>query len=159
MGLIIGTLSMSIFGTAFNAVYLLPKFSELFHLPLENIIQMGADIHSAITGVGSFVFLCVAPLNIVKGAMVSLLTMLLYKHVAAPLFKIKEPEASDKKPEAFNNKYLFHYVISLIIPLVGFILGAIMLSKEDPEQRNCGKVCSILSILSVFVCLIVVYFI
>ena len=40
--------------------------------------------------VGTFVFFCVAPLNILKGAVVSVLTMLLYKHVAAPLFNIKK---------------------------------------------------------------------
>ena len=89
IGLIIGTLCMSILGTAFNAWYLLPKFSELFHMPLESIIEMGAGIHPSISGVGSFVFLCVAPLNLVKGAMVSVLTMLLYKRVAQPLFQLK----------------------------------------------------------------------
>ena len=90
IGLILGTLTMTVLGTAFNAVYLLPKFSELFHMPLDSIIAMGSDIHPAISGVSSFVFWCVAPLNLVKGAMVSLLTMLLYKHVAAPLFQIKK---------------------------------------------------------------------
>lgn len=89
VGLIIGTLCMSILGTAFNAWYLLPKFSELFHMPLDSIISMGAAIHPSISGVGSFVFLCVAPLNVVKGAVVSLLTMLLYKRVAQPLFQLK----------------------------------------------------------------------
>jgi len=38
--------------------------------------------------VTTFVMLCVAPLNLVKGAMVSVLTMLLYKRVARPLFGI-----------------------------------------------------------------------
>ena len=90
IGLVIGTLCMTVFGTAFNAVYLLPKFSELFHMPLDKIIAMGADIHAGISSVSSFVFWCVAPLNLVKGAVVSLLTMLLYKHVAAPLFQIKK---------------------------------------------------------------------
>lgn len=90
IGLVVGTLTMSILGSAFNAVYLLPKFAELFHMPLDSIISMGSDIHPAISGVSSFVFLCVAPLNLIKGAVVSLLTMLLYKHVAAPLFQIKK---------------------------------------------------------------------
>ena len=86
IGLILGTLSMSVLGSAFNAVYLLPKFSQLFGLPLDAIIGMGAKIHSSIHSVSTFVLLCVAPLNVVKGAMVSVLTMLLYKRVARPLF-------------------------------------------------------------------------
>jgi len=88
IGLILGTVSMSVLGSAFNAVYLLPKFSQLFGLPLDAIIAMGAKIHGSIHSVPTFVLLCVAPLNVVKGAMVSVLTMLLYKRVARPLFGI-----------------------------------------------------------------------
>lgn len=88
IGLILGTLSMSIFGSAFNAIYLLPKFAELYGMPLDTIIAMGAEIRSGIHNVSSFVMLCVAPLNLVKGAMVSVLTLLLYKRVARPLFGI-----------------------------------------------------------------------
>lgn len=89
VGLIIGTVSMTILGTAFNAVYLLPKFAQLYHMPLDVIIGMGTKIHAGVSGVGTFVFLCVAPLNLVKGTIVSALTMLLYKRVAAPLFQVK----------------------------------------------------------------------
>ena len=88
IGLILGTVSMSILGSAFNAIYLLPKFSELYGLPLDAIIAMGAEINGSIHNVTTFVMLCVAPLNVVKGAMVSVLTMLLYKRVARPLFGI-----------------------------------------------------------------------
>jgi riboflavin transporter FmnP len=90
VGLILGTLSMSVLGSAFNAVYLLPKFSQLFGLPLETIIGMGTAIRSGVSSVTTFVMLCVAPLNIVKGVMVSILTMLLYKKVARPLFGIRK---------------------------------------------------------------------
>ena len=90
VGLAVGTVCMAVFGSAFNAVYLLPKFSELFHMPLDKIIAMGTDIFPGVNNVGTFVFFCVAPLNVVKGVVVSLLTMLLYKHVAAPLFNIKK---------------------------------------------------------------------
>ena len=86
IGLILGTLSMAVLGSAFNAVYLLPKFSELFNLPLDSIIAMGAQINGSIHNVTTFVMICVAPLNLIKGTAVSVLTMLLYKRVARPLF-------------------------------------------------------------------------
>ena len=88
IGLILVTLSMTVLGTAFNALYLLPKFSQLFNLPLDAIIAMGAKINGSIHNVTTFVILCVAPLNLVKGISVSVLTMLLYKRVARPLFGI-----------------------------------------------------------------------
>ena len=89
VGLVVGTLSMAIFGSAFNAIYLIPEFSRLFGLPLEAIIGMGAEIHPSIDSINRLALLCVAPLNIVKGTAVSVLTMLLYKHVARPLFREK----------------------------------------------------------------------
>ena len=88
IGLILGTVCMSVFGTAFNAVYLLPKFAQLYGMPLEAILAMGTQIHPGVHSVTTFVVLCVAPLNIVKGAVVSFLTLLLYKRVARPLFGI-----------------------------------------------------------------------
>ena len=90
VGLTVGTVSMAILGSAFNAVYLLPKFSELFHMSLDSIIAMGTSIFPGVNSISTFVFFCVAPLNVVKGALVSVLTMLLYKHVATPLFNIRK---------------------------------------------------------------------
>ena len=89
IGLALGTVSMTILGSAFNAVYLLPKFSELYGIPLDAIIAMGTAIRGGVKGVSTFVMLCVAPLNLVKGTVVSVLTMLLYKRVARPLFGIR----------------------------------------------------------------------
>jgi len=86
VGMIVGTCTLTVFGSAFNAVYLLPKFSELFGLPLETIISMGSKIHASIHDITTFVLLCVAPLNLVKGVTVSVLTLLLYKRVENVLF-------------------------------------------------------------------------
>lgn len=85
-GLCLGTLVMTVFGSAFNAVYLLPKFAELYGTSLDAIIGMGNAVNGSIHSVTTFVLLAVAPLNLIKGAAVSLLTILLYKHVARPLF-------------------------------------------------------------------------
>ena len=86
VGSIVGTLVLTLIGSLFNAVYLLPKFSQLYGIPMDAIIAMGAAINSGITNVYSFVMLAVAPLNLIKGTMISTLTMLLYKKVARPLF-------------------------------------------------------------------------
>lgn len=88
-GLIVGTVCMTVFAGAFNAFYLLPKFAELYGLPLEQIIAMGAKLRGGVRDVTTFVMLCVVPLNLTKGVVVSLLTMLLYKRVAKPLFGIR----------------------------------------------------------------------
>ena len=90
IGLAIGTLVMTVFGSAFNAVYLLPKFAQLYGIPLDTIIAMGTAIRGGVSNVSTFVLLCVAPLNLLKGAVVSVLTMLLYKRVARSLFGLHQ---------------------------------------------------------------------
>ncbi len=86
VGLAVGTACLAIFGTAFNALYLIPKFAELYGMPLEAILSMGTAINANVTDLFTFVLICVAPLNLLKGTVVSVLTLLLYKRVARPLF-------------------------------------------------------------------------
>lgn len=81
-----GTLIITVFGTAFNALYLLPAFSRLYGMPLEAIIAMGTEINGNVTGIVSFVCICVAPMNLLKGFAVSLITMLVYKPLS-PILK------------------------------------------------------------------------
>ncbi len=80
---VLGTLCMTVFGAVFNAVYLLPAFSALFGMPMEAIIEMGSKINGAITDVTTFVILAVAPLNLLKGGAVSLITVLVYKRLSS----------------------------------------------------------------------------
>lgn len=82
IGLLTGTIVITVFGTLFNAVYLLPAFSKLYGMPLDAIIGMGTAIHPSINSVMSFVVLCVAPLNLLKGVVISVLTLLLYKRLS-----------------------------------------------------------------------------
>lgn len=86
VGCITGTLILTIFGTAFNAVYLLPKFAELYGMPIEVLIGMGTEINSKITNITSFVCYAVAPLNIIKGTLDSVVTVLIYKKIS-PIIK------------------------------------------------------------------------
>lgn len=83
-----GTLILTVFGTAFNAVYLLPAFSRLYSLPLDTLIGMGGAVNPLVSegSIVSFVIACVAPLNLIKGASVSIVTLLIYKPLS-PVIK------------------------------------------------------------------------
>ena len=81
IGMVTGTVVMSVFGSLFNAVYLLPAFATLYGVPLEQLVAMGTAVNGMINSVSTLVLFAVVPFNIVKGAIVSLLTTLLYKRV------------------------------------------------------------------------------
>ena len=83
---IVGTICMAVFGTAFNAIYLIPAFSKLYQIPLDAIIAMGTAINASITDIITFVIICVGPLNIIKGTVVSVITILVYKPLS-PIIK------------------------------------------------------------------------
>ena len=87
IGMIAGTLCMTVFGSAFNAWYLLPKYSEMYSWPLDQIIAAGTKLNSNIKDIGSFVFFAVVPFNLIKGAVDSALTFLLYKRISPLLHK------------------------------------------------------------------------
>ena len=98
VGLVVGTLVMTVFGSAFNAVYLLPKFSALFGMPLDAIVGMGTKVNSAIDSVSTLVLFAVAPFNLLKGVVVSLLTMLLYKRIS-PLLHLGDDKKKERKAQ------------------------------------------------------------
>ena len=77
---------MILFGTIFNAVYLLPTFADLYGMPLDAIVAMGTEINGSINSVTTLVIFAVAPLNLLKGASVSVITMLVYKQLS-PILK------------------------------------------------------------------------
>jgi riboflavin transporter FmnP len=89
IGCVAGTLVMSVFGTLFNAVYLLPTFAVMYGMPLDALIAMGTAINGNITGVYTFVAFCVAPLNLIKGTIVSILTFALYKPLSPILHDVR----------------------------------------------------------------------
>lgn len=98
IGCAAGTLVMTVVGTAFNAIYLLPKFAQLYGMPLDAIIGMGTSINSSITGVSTFVMLAVAPLNLLKGTAVSVMTLLIYKKLS-PILKTSAPMSAKRNEE------------------------------------------------------------
>jgi len=87
IGMSAGTAVMTVFGSLFNAVYLLPKFATIFGMPLEAIIGMGTQVNSAINSVSTLVLFAVVPFNLLKGVVVSVATFFLYKRLEPIFFR------------------------------------------------------------------------
>ena len=87
VGMAAGTLAMTVFGSLFNAVYLLPKFAELYGIPMETIVSMGTAVNASITDAATLVLFAVVPFNLLKGVVVSALTFVLYKRISPILHK------------------------------------------------------------------------
>ncbi|HBA62707.1 MAG TPA: ECF transporter S component [Lachnospiraceae bacterium] len=87
IGMAAGTVCMTLAGCVINAYILLPLYSRVLSIPLDALVAMGTEINSSITGIGSFVILAVAPFNLVKGILVSVIVFLIYKKIS-PILKI-----------------------------------------------------------------------
>ena len=86
IGLAAGTVTMSVVAVFINALVLLPAYAKAFGMPIDAFVEMGSAINPAINSLWTFVVLAVAPFNLIKGVLVSVITVLLYKHIS-PILK------------------------------------------------------------------------
>ena len=85
MGFILGTISMIIVGCLSNYYMLLPFYATV--MPMEAIINAGQIINPNIKDLASFVLWMIAPFNLVKAALISAITLPLYKKMEVILKK------------------------------------------------------------------------
>lgn len=85
IGMALGTVLMSAAAWIVNAFVLLPLYAGAFHMPMSALIAMGTKVNPSVVSISTFVLLIVVPFNLFKGAVVSLLTLLLYKRVSPVL--------------------------------------------------------------------------
>ena len=80
LGMAVGTVIMVAAGVFLNAYVMLPFYSSF--MPLESILEAGAAINPAISNVWTFCLIAVAPFNLIKGVVVSLVTAVIYKKIS-----------------------------------------------------------------------------
>ena len=88
IGMITGTLLMTVIGCVINAFVLLPTYAVAFGLSMDKLVAMGTAVNSGITGISTFVMFAVAPFNLLKGILVSVIVFLIYKKIS-PIFRMR----------------------------------------------------------------------
>lgn len=88
LGMAAGTVCMTVVGGGFNAFVLLPAYAKAFGMPMEAFIEMGSKINGKITGLSTFILLAVTPFNLVKGILLSVIVLLIYKKIS-PILRMR----------------------------------------------------------------------
>ena len=88
IGMAAGTVFMAFIGCFLNAYVLLPAYAKAFSMPIDALVGMGTAVNGHITNLLTFVVFAVAPFNLLKGAMVSAVVLLIYKKIS-PILKMR----------------------------------------------------------------------
>lgn len=83
---VVAVIVLTLAGSAMNGFYMIPKFAEMF-MPLDAIIGMGTEKNANVDSIWTLVFFCVVPFNLLKGVLVSAITILLYRPLRPVLKK------------------------------------------------------------------------
>lgn len=84
IGMLVGTISMTAIGVLVNMYITLPFYSAF--IPMPEIIKMGTIVNSRIVDIKTLVIYGITPFNVFKGALIALITLLIYKKVS-PILK------------------------------------------------------------------------
>jgi len=87
IGLVTGTLFMTFAGCFINAYIMLPTYAKAFGMPIEALVEMGSAVNASITDLFTFVMFAVVPFNLLKGVLVSIIVLLIYKKIS-PILKM-----------------------------------------------------------------------
>lgn len=85
IGMVSGTVFMAVVGCFLNAYLLLPAYAKAFGMPIEALVDMGALVNSQVHSLATFVIFAVAPFNLLKGVLVSLIVFIIYKKISPVL--------------------------------------------------------------------------
>ncbi|MDO4499761.1 MAG: ECF transporter S component [Erysipelotrichaceae bacterium] len=86
ISLIAGTLALAAAGAFVNYFVVIPAYVKFMNIPLDVIVGMGGKIFPAVTSLFTFVLLCTTPFNLIKGVLLSIVTMIVYKRIS-PILK------------------------------------------------------------------------
>lgn len=87
IGLLIGIISMAVMGAIANYFILIPFYEKAMGFPVDAIVGLGAAVNGAIKDLPTFILYAIVPFNLLKGVIVSALTVGLYKYVSPLLHK------------------------------------------------------------------------
>lgn len=88
IGMVAGTLAMIVVSVLVNWKLMLPFYMAAFGMPMEAVVGMAAKAVPFVDTEWKLLLCVTAPFNLLKGAVLSTLTFIMYKHLS-PLLHVK----------------------------------------------------------------------
>lgn len=93
LGCAVGTVAMSIVAMITNKLIILPFYVKGMGWNLDMIFDLCKSVNPAIDGMNAYLFLAVFPFTMIKGFLITFITILVYKRLSV-FIKDKQPAAS-----------------------------------------------------------------
>lgn len=87
IGGLLGTIVMAVVGCIMNYFVMMPLYAKVYGMPIEVFIEMGTVINSRVTDLYTFVLWMIGPFNIVKGSVMTVVALPLFKKIEKLLVK------------------------------------------------------------------------
>ncbi len=81
VGCVVGSVAMACMGMLTNYFLIIPFYSAV-GMPIDQILALCATINPSINGMGAYLLVGVLPFNLIKGAILTVITMLAYKKLS-----------------------------------------------------------------------------
>lgn len=81
IGCVVGSVAMACMGMLTNYFLIIPFYSAV-GMPIDQILALCAAINPSINGMGAYLLVGVLPFNLIKGAILTVITMLAYKKLS-----------------------------------------------------------------------------
>ena len=84
-GMALGALCQTVSAVLVNWLVMIPFYRNAFHMPMETIVGFATKVLPFVDTEAEFYFLTCAPFNLLKAAVISLITFLIYKPLSPML--------------------------------------------------------------------------
>ncbi|MEL7568741.1 MAG: ECF transporter S component [Dehalobacterium sp.] len=87
LALACGVIFMTVFASVFNYLVLLPLYAKVLGFPTEAVVAMTGQVNGMVVDVKTLISFGIIPFNVIKGIIISILVIMIYKRVSPILHK------------------------------------------------------------------------
>ncbi len=87
LGLVAGIVTMAVVAALMNYFVMFPFYAKAFGLDMEAIVGMFGAVNNLIVDMKTVILFGIVPFNLIKGILISIVTLLIYKRISPILHK------------------------------------------------------------------------